>query len=400
MSLQPIRHWLVENQAANTQNSRFNALQAIETVGLPDRKTERWKYTPWQGIEPEHLLPQAAGAVATPATALLTDATILWVVDGVLQPWSVLPEGVSIHQQEPAENDLLLADYPALALNQLFYQQHWHIEIEAGVCLEKPLLLEYVFTGAGACYPFLSIKVREGAKIRLITRQQGQGVALPFMPITLEKNAELRHLSLQEMSCEATHFSTQKVEVGQAALYHHSHIALGGKLARHEVVASLEAEATSHLNGLYWAEEGQHLDMTTLTRHDCINGKSRQTVKGVVDKGARAVFQGKIRVAQGAQKTDGYQMNRALLLSPQAEINAKPELEIYADDVKCSHGASCGELDHDMMFYLQSRGISPLEARGLLIAAFLLEIAELTDDAVFASLVAERLQQLKGLHLP
>jgi Fe-S cluster assembly protein SufD len=121
----------------------------------------------------------------------------------------------------------------------------------------------------------------------------------------------------------------------------------------------------------------QHADFTTIVRHEAPGCQSRQTVKNVLDEHARGVFQGKIEVARAAQKTDGYQMNQALLLSPHAEIDCKPQLEIFADDVKCSHGATVGELDADQLFYLRSRGVPLAQARGILVRAFLTEALEL-----------------------
>jgi len=131
--------------------------------------------------------------------------------------------------------------------------------------------------------------------------------------------------------------------------------------------------ATAHLNAAQLLGGAQHGDFTTVVTHDAPHCVSRQTVKNVLAGRARGVFQGKIEVARDAQKTDGYQMNQALLLSPNAEVDSKPQLEIYADDVKCSHGATVGELDAEQLFYLRSRGIGEAEARAMLVRAFLAE---------------------------
>ncbi|HEY0421512.1 MAG TPA: SufD family Fe-S cluster assembly protein, partial [Acetobacteraceae bacterium] len=132
-------------------------------------------------------------------------------------------------------------------------------------------------------------------------------------------------------------------------------------------------EAAAHLNAAQLLGGMQHADFTTVVRHAAPNTASRQTVKNVLTGRAHGVFQGKIEVDRVAQKTDGYQMNQALLLSPDAEINSKPQLEIYADDVKCSHGATVGELDPNQLFYLRSRGVPEAEARPMLVRAFLAE---------------------------
>jgi Fe-S cluster assembly protein SufD len=146
------------------------------------------------------------------------------------------------------------------------------------------------------------------------------------------------------------------------------------------------------LNAAQVLRGSQHADFSTVVSHEAPNGTSRQTVKNVLDGHARGVFQGKIEVARAAQKTDGYQMNQALLLSPHAEIDSKPQLEIFADDVKCSHGATVGELDADQLFFLRSRGIPLAEARGLLVRAFLSEALELVRHDAARALFEHALQ--------
>jgi Fe-S cluster assembly protein SufD len=149
---------------------------------------------------------------------------------------------------------------------------------------------------------------------------------------------------------------------------------VGARITRTEIHASLDGPgAIAHLNGAQLLTGSQHGDFTSVVRHTAPKGTSRQTVKNVLAGRSRGVFQGRIEVARGAQGTDGYQMNRALLLSPDAEIDTKPELEIFADDVKCSHGATVGELDAEQLFYLRSRGIPDQEARSILVRAFLAE---------------------------
>jgi len=135
-----------------------------------------------------------------------------------------------------------------------------------------------------------------------------------------------------------------------------------------------------HLNGAQLLGGRQHSDFTTVVSHDAPHCASRQTVKNVLAGRSRGVFQGRIEVARAAQKTDGYQMNQALLLSPEAEVDSKPELEIFADDVKCSHGATVGELDAEQLFYLRTRGIPEPEARSMLVRAFLAEAIDLIDN--------------------
>jgi Fe-S cluster assembly protein SufD len=163
---------------------------------------------------------------------------------------------------------------------------------------------------------------------------------------------------------------------------------LGGRLGRLESHARLAGPGASvHLNAAQILGGVQHADFTTEVAHNAPACASRQTVKNVLAGRSRGVFQGRIEVARGAQKTDGYQMNQALLLSPEAEVDSKPELKIYADDVKCSHGATVGELDHEQIFYLRSRGIPEAEARGILVRAFLNEALDVVaNESIRAAL--------------
>ncbi|MGI4939803.1 MAG: SufB/SufD family protein, partial [Janthinobacterium lividum] len=160
----------------------------------------------------------------------------------------------------------------------------------------------------------------------------------------------------------------------EGAVYDSFGLTLGGRLARNEIHARLHGpNGMVHLNGAQLLGGSQHADFTTVVQHQAPSCGSRQTVKNVLSGRSRGVFQGRIEVDRIAQKTDGYQMNQALLLSPDAEIDAKPELQIYADDVKCSHGATVGELDAEQMFYLRSRGVPLVQARAMLVRAFLAE---------------------------
>jgi Fe-S cluster assembly protein SufD len=191
------------------------------------------------------------------------------------------------------------------------------------------------------------------------------------------EGAHLDHDLMQAAGDRAAHVATTLVRIGKDATYDGFAFTLGAELSRAEVHAVLEGPGGDcRVDGAYLGRGGQHIDNTTLIEHASPHGRSRQVFKGVLDERARGVFQGKIVVRRGAQKTDGHQLSRALLLSEAAEIDAKPELEIYADDVKCSHGATAGEIDAEALFYLRSRGIDEDAARGLLVRAFLAEAIE------------------------
>ena len=246
------------------------------------------------------------------------------------------------------------------------------------------LILASLATG-GAFHPRHAIRLGRGARLTLLEVNIGTGAYLnnPVFSVSVADDANLTHLRIQTEAPDAFHLSTLYAEVGAHGTYDSFLLSLGGRLARMEVHARLAGEkSAAHLNAAQLLGGSQHADFTTVVTHDAPSTTSRQTVKNVLTGRSRGVFQGKIEVSRGAQKTDGYQMNQALLLSGEAEIDSKPQLEIYADDVKCSHGATVGELDPDQLFYLRSRGVPEAEARSLLVRAFLDEALDpITHDA-------------------
>jgi Fe-S cluster assembly protein SufD len=206
----------------------------------------------------------------------------------------------------------------------------------------------------------------------------------PVFEVHVGDDASLTHVRLQNEALAAFHLSTLYAEIGERGTYDSFALNLGGRVVRTEAHVRLGgAKGVAHLNGGQLLGGTQHADFTTVVKHHAPSCSSRQTVKNVLGGRSRAVFQGRIEVARIAQKTDGYQMNQTLLLSPDAEIDTKPELEIFADDVKCSHGATVGELDADQLFYLRTRGIPDAEARSMLVRAFLIEALDaVTDEPV------------------
>jgi Fe-S cluster assembly protein SufD len=220
----------------------------------------------------------------------------------------------------------------------------------------------------------------------------GDGVYLhnAVMEISVAADAHLTHVRLQDEAVTGFHIKTIHADIAAGGTYDGFGLTLGGRLSRAEIHARLGgAGGMAQLNAAQLLAGNQHGDFTTVISHDAPHCASRQTVKNVLSGRARGVFQGKIEVARGAQKTDGYQMNQALLLSPDAEIDCKPQLEIYADDVKCSHGATVGALDEEQVFYLRSRGIPEAEARAMLVRAFLTEALDTVAHAPFRAVLED-----------
>jgi Fe-S cluster assembly protein SufD len=230
------------------------------------------------------------------------------------------------------------------------------------------------------------VRLAAGATLTLIESAIGPAGARylhnPVFEIEVAEGARLSHGRLQQEGHDGVFLSTVYARVAAAGTYDNFTLNAGAKLARNEIhVALMGPKAEAHMNGVQLIGDGQHADTTTSLDHAAPNCSSRQTYKTVLAGRSRGVFQGKIHVHQVAQKTDGYQMNQALLLSPDAEIDSKPQLEIYADDVKCSHGATVGELDADHLFFLRSRGIPEAQAKAILVEAFLTEAVEAVAEA-------------------
>ncbi len=247
---------------------------------------------------------------------------------------------------------------------------------------------DILFTGLDKTLhnPRLKIVIEEGAELTLIERHEGQGAYWKNMATDIEigPNARLHHIRLQMDSTEAVNTDMVHLTLARDAHYDGFALNIGGKLTRHQIHAVLQDSGIEcHFNGVNLLNGKQHGDTTILVEHTAPHCNSNQFYRSILDDQARGVFQGKVHVHKAAQKTDGFQMSNALLLSPHAEMDTKPELEIYADDVLCSHGATTGQLDEGPLFYLRSRGLSEAEARFLLATAFIDEVAaKITNETI------------------
>ena len=381
---------------------RQEAIDRFADQGLPTRKVESWKYTSLRHLErgAYSTLAEAASHVNIDcAPTLLADTPAchrLVFIDGRFNPAlslrNPLPEGAVLDSlgwllaTEPGLLESRLenqqsSDLPLLDLNSAFMSDGFALVLKAGTVLHEPV--EIVHLGGTqdrslAYHPRNLIVLEEGAQATVVEHHLGLGDGAYFSNLATQcfvgDRALLRHYKLQNEGPAAVHLSTLQATVGRDASYDGFTLSVGAQLARNEAWVRLEGEGGEcHLNGAYMVRGDQHCDNTTQIDHLVPNTTCRETFKGVIDDRARAVFQGRIVVHEGAQKTNGHQLSKALLLSDKAEIDQKPELEIYADDVLCSHGATAGDLDHNALFYLRSRGIPETEARSMLIEAFLAE---------------------------
>jgi Fe-S cluster assembly protein SufD len=385
---------------------RAEAADLLRRTGLPGPRTEAWKYTSLRALSDlsfHEALTEAGdnpAPVALPHLGALADVPRLVFVGGRFRAdLSVTPPGVTFTRFAEAPQ---MARAPAgdavLALNTLLAEDGAVLTVEENRDVGTLLLIhvgsDLPHTPA-AFHPHHTVRLGAGAKLTLVEISAGHGTYLhnPVLEVDLADGAHLAHLRLQSESKQAFHLGAVYANIGAHASYDSFSLVIGGKLARSEIHARLIGpHGHAALNAAQILRGRQHADFTTIVSHDAPHCASRQTVKNVLDGHARGVFQGKIEVARAAQKTDGYQMNQALLLSPDAEIDCKPQLEIYADDVKCSHGATVGELDADQLFYLVSRGIPRPEASGMLVRAFLAEALDLVQHEGARALFDDYLQ--------
>ena len=263
---------------------------------------------------------------------------------------------------------------PFVALNTAFWSDGVFLHVPDGVAVETPIHL--TFTGEGGArlgYRRLLIVLGKNSRATVSEGHSGEGqyATNAVCEIVLGEGAVLDHYKVQEESPQAFHLACTQAVVASKANFSTHYVGLGGNLVRNEVrvlFTGQHAEAT--VNGLYQTSGTQHMDNLTVIDHAQPNCNSHELYKGVLDGKSRGVFAGKIFVRPDAQKTDAKQTNKTLLLSDDATINSKPQLEIFADDVKCTHGATVGQLDGQQLFYLRARGIGEGQARALLTFAF------------------------------
>ena len=378
---------------------RQDAFTAFDSSGLPTRRDEEWKYTSLRPVRDINY--SLAAVLADSATVLeaisdyiVSDETVLVFVNGQpslsnsnidhKQPGltlTSLTDALSSHGDylRPRLQQSLMAAQPFTRLNAAFLGNGTLLELAPNTVCERPLHILHVSTSEAhdtAQAPRHFLVLGEGSELKLTeTFVSAAGQTRSFTnshtDIQIAPGARLQYSRIDLQGESALHVGRGRIELGRNASLDSFCYSAGGRLSRYDLDVVLAGEgADAELNGLYLTKAGQVVDHHTTVHHLVPNATSRQLYKGILDGDSRAVFNGKVVVTREAQGTNAQQLNRNLLLSADAEIDTKPELMIDADDVKCSHGASIGQLDEDQIFYLRSRGLTTLEARKLLTTAF------------------------------
>jgi Fe-S cluster assembly protein SufD len=386
---------------------RAGAFESFEARGFPTTDDEDWKYTNVAPLARREFRPAAAPARAT-LTREATEpfvydearASCLVFVNGLfaseLSTLEALPAGVVVSDIASAlsgEHGSLVGERlgslaPAGAgafasLNAAFFGGGAFVYVPKGVRVAAPLQLLFLSDGGGhLASPRLLLAAERESEVDIIESyvavgQGGEYLTNSVAEVFVGDNARVTHVKVQDESEAAYHVGTTFSELGRDAVYDLTTVTLGSKLSRHDISVRLgHQNATCHVDGLYIVGEGQHADTHSLIDHAVPRCASRQTYKGILDGKSRAVFNGRVFVHEGAHQTDAQQSNKNLLLSSEARVDTKPQLEIFNDDVKCAHGATVGQLDEDELFYLLSRGLHPALARNLLTYGFAEEIVE------------------------
>ena len=383
--------WLLQMQK--------DAVADFSRLGFPSRHLEDWKYTVVDAfVQQQFAEVKASGAVGQPMPAeeqipLLHAHKIILnngVAVGIDALQAVLPKGIIV--QPLAKALVEHADKVKPYLNQVLQQQHgFHamntamlehglfIYLPAGAVLSNPLLITNWQSNANqASYLRHLVIAEEGSSASIIEDYLGDAQTCYFTntitEIYLAAHAKLTHYKIQRESKLAFHMGQLAVQQAKASQFDSHSFSIGGKLVRSDMMIGLhEPNAQCRMNGIYTPAEGQHIDHHTVVVHEVPHCRSEQDYKGILRGQSRAVFNGQVIVAKDAQHSEAKQQNKNLLLSPRAEVDTKPQLEIFADDVICTHGATVGQLDEDALFYLATRGIGRAEASRYLILAFAAE---------------------------
>ncbi len=382
--------------------TRRSAAAAFERLGFPTTRDEEWRFTNVSPIADTTFSPAPLAEVPARDVERFTipgvDGPVLVFVDGRYSPGlsSTGSAGAGLTvtsiadalRRDPSSLEphlgryVAFTDRPFAALNTALFEDGAFVAVADNLVVESPiqlLFLSSVTAAPSAAHTRALVVAGRNSQVELIETFAALGASRGFTnavtEIVVGPGAVVDHYRLQRESETAFHVGHTQFQLGRSATSTSHALALGGLIARHDAVAVLGDEgADCTLNGLYLADGVRLIDNHTEIDHATPHGSSHEVYKGILDGRARGVFNGRIRVRPDAQKTDAKQTNKTLLLSDDAQVNTKPQLEIFANDVKCTHGATVGQLSEDALFYLRARGIGAEDARSLLVRAFATDV--------------------------
>lgn len=381
---------------------REEAFFAFKMLGFPTTRDEEWKYTNLSGLAGgSFLVPDRSRAVAgngaeeTAAEEVISrglsnpSARIVFVGGVYSRALSFTREGIEARPftscfDDPAFRKRIGAiaetnGNAMRALNAAFAGDGVFIQIPENIKPDRIIEVVFVGGGQGAFFPRVLFSGARGSEAEMVERfiryEDSSYFTNAVIEIELDDNASLKHSRIQRESHDAFHILSSQVELGRSSVYDLTTIMLGSGLSRHDIGLGFNGEgAEAWVDGLYLVEDSQHTDTHSRIDHRVPNCRSHQSYKGILDGRSRAVFNGKVFVHENARGTDAFQSNKNLLLSNDARVDTKPQLEILNDDVKCAHGATVGQLEEEELFYLLSRGLNVELAGNLLTYGFAEEI--------------------------
>ncbi|MCK6618563.1 MAG: Fe-S cluster assembly protein SufD [Cyclobacteriaceae bacterium] len=411
---------VLAGQASNQSNLRQEALRVFRQLGLPNNKTEEYKYTPITRVLQKEL--QLSNLFVTDGSTPAEEKWIIPVQDTYrvvllngyfVTDKSFLPSNVTVKPMLQAAEKLhghigRYADFKTdafAAWNTAVWSDGLYLEIPEGIKLDKPLIIYYLHDSTKGQVKSVSrnmLIAGAGSEATIIEKWQSFGnnpvISNTLSEIVLHENAQVNHLVIQHDGLTHIQYLFNQFWQHTKSCLNSHVFTLEGAFIRNNTRVCLDGEhCESHLYGLYLLHNSTLADNHTVVDHRKPNSNSNELYKGILEDQAKGVFNGKIFVRPDAQKTNAFQSNRNILLSDKATINTKPQLEIWADDVKCSHGCTTGQLDEEAIFYLRSRGINHETARAMVLYAFASEVLEtITDTSLrtyIDNLVSERLHK-------
>jgi Fe-S cluster assembly protein SufD len=370
-------------------------------VSLPSRRDEEWKWTDLRRLVDKPFVASTSTLSAKEIERFIAASPLaqvkmqrLIVVNGVWDEAQSKAQGLQVATVAPA----IAHDDPLLALNGKLKAKTLALHFSGNV--DQPVEVLHITTGENAAVASrLHVSVAKGGSAMIVETFVGRGDYLnnPVTTLDVGKGARLDRVKIETEAAQAQHLSHMVARLDANVQFNDFTLTAGSMLNRQNVNVDFDGQHTkAQVSGGYLLKGKQHADTRIIVDHKVPHCVSRELFKCVMDEQARGIFQGKVIVRKDAQKTDGKQSSHALLLSETAEFDAKPELEIYADDVVCGHGATCGDLNHDHLFYMMSRGIPELEARAMLVHAFVAEAIGMVEHEavrdVLMGLVQERMR--------
>jgi Fe-S cluster assembly protein SufD len=379
--------------------NRADALETYRSLPLPDTSMEAWRFTDLRGFDPDDFGENGSARVTRAASDMLEiDVSgLATAAGGTVEIGQTAPEGVefaALPDDHERLGMLVGADDKFTAHNAASWQSGLLVRVPKGVELDDPLYVRVVGDAAASFWRLLVV-AEEGSRFSLIEEytSQAAGYTNGVVELFVEKGAKLEYVSLQNLSQDTWHFATHRATVGHDAELDWVAGGFGSRRGKVRIHNDLAGQgATSRVTGAYFADGTQHLDYDTFQQHHAPSTTSDFAFKGVLREEASVVWRGMIRVEEGAQKTNAYQENRNLILSPNAHADSIPGLEILANDVRCTHGATISQVDRDQLFYAMSRGLTRGDAERLIVRGFFQDVLDRIELAPVREALADALE--------